>query len=44
MENIEMIPIFGMLTAVIINLGVFTAIVLAIYYNVKARNLSLIHI
>jgi Flp pilus assembly protein TadB len=32
------IPVFGMITAIIINLGLFTAIILAIYYNVKARN------
>ncbi len=32
------IPIFGMITGIIINLGLFTAITLAIYYNVKARN------
>ncbi|HCC31610.1 MAG TPA: hypothetical protein DEQ03_16405 [Marinilabiliales bacterium] len=39
MEQSEtLIPIFGMLTAVIINLGLFTAIVLAIYYSVKAQN------
>ncbi len=39
MEQSEnLIPIFGMLTGIIINLGLFTAIVLAIYYSVKARN------
>ncbi|MCK9207245.1 MAG: hypothetical protein M0P66_09050 [Salinivirgaceae bacterium] len=39
MEQSEnMIPIMGMLTGIIINLGLFTAIVLAIYYSVKARN------
>ncbi|MFA6401628.1 MAG: DUF6249 domain-containing protein [Salinivirgaceae bacterium] len=37
-SSVTMIPIFGMLTGIIINLGLFTAIVLAIYYNVKARN------
>lgn len=37
MEN-QMIPIFGMITGIIINLGLFTAIILAIYYNVRARN------
>jgi hypothetical protein len=37
-SSTTMIPIFGMLTGIIINLGLFTAIVLAIYYNVKARN------
>jgi len=40
MENsaVTLIPIFGMLTGIIINLGLFATIVLAIYYNVKARN------
>lgn len=37
-QNFDLIPIFGMLTGIIINLGLFTAIVLAIYYNVRARN------
>ncbi|MBI9066166.1 MAG: hypothetical protein JEZ09_02665 [Salinivirgaceae bacterium] len=37
-ESLQLIPIFGMVTGIIINLGLFTAIVLAIYYNVKARN------
>ncbi len=32
------IPIFGMITGIIINVALFTAIVLAIYYNVRARN------
>jgi hypothetical protein len=34
----QMIPIFGMITGIIINLGLFTAVILAIYYNVRARN------
>jgi len=39
MENSQdLIPIFGMLTGIIINLGLFTAIILAIYYSVRARN------
>jgi len=39
MENyLQMIPIFGMVTGIIINLGFFTAIVLSIYFSVKARN------
>ena len=33
-----MIPIFGMLTGIIINLGLFATISIAIYYSVKARN------
>ena len=37
-QNLELIPIFGMLTGIIINLGLFTAIVLAIYFSTKARN------
>ncbi len=37
-ENLQMIPIFGMITGIIINLGLFTAIVLSIYYSVRARN------
>ncbi len=32
------VPIFGMITGILINLTVFTAIVLAVYYTVKARN------
>lgn len=34
----DLVPIFGMITGIIINLGLFTAIVLGIYYTVKARN------
>jgi len=37
-ESMQLIPIFGMVTGIIINLGLFTAIVLAIYYSVRARN------
>jgi hypothetical protein len=38
MDEPMIIPIFGMLTAIIINLGLFTAIILAIYFSNKARN------
>jgi len=38
LENLSMIPIFGMITGIIINLALFTLIILAIYYSVKARN------
>lgn len=38
MNNPELIPVMGMITGIIINLGLFTAIILAIYYNVRARN------
>lgn len=38
MENLDLIPVFGMLTGIIINLAFFATIVLAIYYSVKARN------
>ena len=37
-ESLELVPIFGMLTGIIINLGFFAAVILAIYYNVRARN------
>lgn len=37
-SSMELVPIFGMLTGIIINLGFFAAVVLAIYYSVKARN------
>jgi hypothetical protein len=32
------IPIMGMLTGIIINLGLFTTIILAVYFSTKARN------
>jgi hypothetical protein len=38
MEEPAIIPIFGMLTGIIINLGLFTTIILAIYFSNKARN------
>jgi hypothetical protein len=34
----EAIPIFGMITGVIITLGFFSAVVLTVHYFVKARN------
>lgn len=36
--DVTMIPIFGMLTGVLINIAMFTTIILAVYYNTKARN------
>jgi len=38
MHDMEAIPIFGMITGIIITLGFFTAIVLTVHYFVKARN------
>ena len=38
MESLSLIPVFGMITGIIINLALFTIIILAIYYSVKARN------
>lgn len=34
----ELIPIFGMITGILISLGFFAAIFLAIFFSVKARN------
>ncbi len=33
-----MIPIFGMFTGIIINIAMFTTIILAVYYTTKAKN------
>lgn len=37
-QEANIIPIMGMITGIIINLGLFTTILLSIYYSVKARN------